>query len=136
VREVSGALELRQVEPSGLAAAWVRAVRDALRAEGSVGVIAADGEVDRVAGELRRHGTDLAALDRLGQAARVTVVPASQAKGLEYDQVVVVEPAAIVQAEPLGLRRLYIVLSRAVTHLTVVHAEPLPALLAGPAGSP
>jgi len=136
VREVPGALELRRVEPSGLAAAWARAVHDALRAEGSVGVIAADGEVDRVAGELRRHGIDPAAVDRLQQGARVTVVPASQAKGLEFDQVVVVEPAAIVRAEPLGLRRLYIVLSRAVTHLTVVHAEPLPDPLAGPAASP
>jgi DNA helicase IV len=44
--------------------------------------------------------------------------------------VVVVEPATIVRAEPLGLRRLYIVLTRAVTHLTVVHAEPLPDALA------
>jgi DNA helicase IV len=61
--------------------------------------------------------------------ARVEVVPASLAKGLEYDHVVVVEPAAIVAAEPRGLRRLYVVLTRAVTSLTVVHAEPLPAAL-------
>jgi len=130
VREVPGALELRRVGRSGLAAACVRAVRDAMRAEGSVGVIVADGEADRMTGELRRHGMDPAAPDRPEQRSRVTVVPASQAKGLEYDQVVVVEPAAIVCAEPRGLRRLYIVLTRAVTHLTVVHAEPLPDPLA------
>jgi len=61
--------------------------------------------------------------------ARVTVVPASLAKGLEYDHVVVVEPATIVAAEPSvrqGLRRLYVVLTRAVTGLVVVHGEPLP----------
>jgi DNA helicase IV len=48
---------------------------------------------------------------------------------------VVVEPAAIAAAEPderTGLRRLYVVLTRAVSALTVVHAEPLPAQL-GPA---
>jgi DNA helicase IV len=62
----------------------------------------------------------------IDSAARVTVVPATVVKGLEYDHVVVVEPAAIVRAEPRGLRRLYVVLTRAVTTLTVVHAEPLP----------
>jgi DNA helicase IV len=59
----------------------------------------------------------------------VTVVPATAAKGLEFDSVVVLEPAWIVAAEPerlSGLRRLYIVLTRAVSRLIVVHTEPLP----------
>jgi DNA helicase IV len=59
------------------------------------------------------------------------VVPASLAKGLEFDHVIVVEPAAIVAAEPRGLHRLYVVLTRAVSHLVVLHAQPLPAPLAG-----
>jgi DNA helicase IV len=62
-------------------------------------------------------------------AARVTVVPAALAKGLEYDHVVVVEPAEIVAAEPRGLHRLYVALTRAVSRLAVVHARPLPAAL-------
>ena len=60
---------------------------------------------------------------------RVSVVPATTAKGLEYDHVVVLEPAAIAAAEPderTGLRRLYVVLTRAVSSLVVVHHEPLP----------
>jgi len=64
---------------------------------------------------------------------RVVVVPATLAKGLEYDHVVVVEPAGIVAAEPSrrqGLRRLYVVLTRAVSGLTVVHRVPLPPELA------
>ena len=61
---------------------------------------------------------------------RVVVVPATLAKGLEYDQVIVLEPAEIVAAEPRGLRRLYVVLTRAVSRLHVLHAEPLPAELA------
>ena len=64
---------------------------------------------------------------------RVTVVPASEAKGLEFDSVVLVEPAEIVAAEPTraaGLRRLYVVLTRAVSRLAVVHDEPLPDELA------
>ena len=59
------------------------------------------------------------------------MVPATQAKGLEFDQVIVVEPAAIVEAEPdgersPGLRRLYVVLTRAVSRLIVLHARDLP----------
>jgi DNA helicase IV len=65
---------------------------------------------------------------------QVDVVPATVAKGLEFDRVVVVEPAAIAAAEPdvrTGLRRLYVVLTRAVSALTIVHARPLPSALAG-----
>jgi DNA helicase IV len=60
-------------------------------------------------------------------------VPASAAKGLEFDSVVLLEPAEIVAAEPNrvdGLRRLYVVLTRAVSRLTVLHDEPLPPELA------
>jgi len=59
----------------------------------------------------------------------VTLLPASLAKGLEYDHVVVVEPAQIVAAEPRGLNRLYVVLTRAVSRLSLIHREPLPAPL-------
>ena len=53
-------------------------------------------------------------------------MPATVVKGLEYDHVVVVEPAEIVAAEPRGLHRLYVVLTRAVSRLAVLHTEPLP----------
>ena len=64
--------------------------------------------------------------------ARVEVVAASLAKGLEFDHVLLLEPAAIVEAEHdrlTGLRRLYVCLTRAVTSLVVLHAEPLPSEL-------
>ena len=60
------------------------------------------------------------------------MVPATLAKGREFDQVVLLEPADIVAGEPdevTGLRRLYVCLTRAVTALVVVHALPLPAEL-------
>jgi DNA helicase IV len=41
----------------------------------------------------------------------------------------VVEPARIASAETRGLQRLYVALTRAVSRLTVLHAEPLPAPL-------
>ena len=63
------------------------------------------------------------------------MVPASLAKGLEFDHVVLLEPAAVVSAEHdrvTGLRRLYVCLTRAVTSLLVLHAEDLPAELGKP----
>jgi DNA helicase IV len=59
----------------------------------------------------------------------IALIPASLVKGLEYDHVVVVEPGDIVAAEPRGYSRLYVVLTRAVAHLVVLHRAPLPAAL-------
>ena len=53
------------------------------------------------------------------------------AKGLEFDAVVVGEPGAI-GAVPGGFGLLYIALTRAVQHLTVVHQHDLPSALVGP----
>lgn len=108
----------------GLLAAVVDAVRDALLREGSVGVIAADAQADAVRAALTAAGIASAGPDE--PAARVTVVPATLAKGLEYDHVVAVEPAAVAESEERGLNRLYVVLTRAVTRLEVVHERELP----------
>jgi DNA helicase IV len=132
-----GALDVRAV--ADLVTATVEEVRGALSYPGSIGVIAADPQVETVLAALRGAGVAAATADDLeahspgaggpldgGIHIRVTVVPASLAKGLEYDHVVVVEPAAIVAAEPRGLHRLYVVLTRAVSRLAVLHREPLP----------
>ncbi|MFG2553137.1 HelD family protein [Streptomyces sp. NPDC048581] len=124
-RSLRGDGELRFRAADGdLVGAVVDAVRDALGREGSVGVVAADGDVVRVREALAAAGIAAGGADELG--ARVAVVPASVVKGLEYDQVVAVEPAAIVEAEERGLHRLYVVVTRAVAGLEVVHGRPLP----------
>ncbi|MFK4866776.1 HelD family protein [Streptomyces sp. CSMPJR101] len=107
-----------------LPGAVVGAVRDALGREGSVGVIAADADVARVREALTAAGIRAGRADEPGE--RVVVVPAREVKGLEYDQVVAVEPAAIAEAEERGPHRLYVVLTRAVAGLEVVHGRPLP----------
>ncbi|MEU5954840.1 AAA family ATPase [Streptomyces sp. NPDC047525] len=117
-----GELRIREVRDVGVAA--VDAVRAALSREGSVGVIAADADTARLREALAAAGIDSAGPDDLG--ARVTVLPASVAKGLEYDHVVAVEPAAIAEAESRGHHRLYVVLTRAVSRLDVLHSRPLP----------
>ncbi|MFD4832664.1 HelD family protein [Streptomyces uncialis] len=128
-----GSLTVRRVPD--VVAATVAAVRAARKkaadaptgAVGSVGVIAADADVTRLRAALTAAG--LAPADPAGPAAPgapVTLLPATLAKGLEYDHVIAVEPAAIEQAEPRGAHRLYVVLTRAVTHLEILHTRPLP----------
>jgi len=119
-----GTLDIRH--STDLPAAAVAEVRAALAFEGSIAVIAADAAVDGLVRALREHDIAVAEQDEDG---RVTVLPATLAKGLEYDHVIVVEPAAIVAAEPRGLNRLYVVLTRAVSRLAVLHQDPLPAPL-------
>ncbi|WP_153813928.1 AAA family ATPase [Streptomyces sp. SUK 48] len=117
-----GELTLRPAED--VLAATVAAARRALAREGSVGVIAADADVPALARALAGAGLQPAAPDALG--ARLALVPASVAKGLEYDHVIAVEPAAVTEAEERGAHRLYVVLTRAVSRLDVVHGRPLP----------
>jgi DNA helicase IV len=54
-----------------------------------------------------------------------------EAKGLEFDHVVVVEPA-LIAAHEQGLRELYVALTRPTKTLVVVHGRPLPAALTRP----
>ncbi len=110
-----GGLEIR--ETGDVAAAAGQLLTGLLSREGSIGVIVADASLSSVRAQVPQH-------------ERVEVVPVSLVKGLEYDHVLVVEPADIVEAEERGLHRLYVALTRAVTSLTVLHTRPLPEPLA------
>lgn len=110
-------------------------VAKALVELGMVGVIASETSVD-------------ALRDTLPVNDRVEIVPPSLAKGLEFDHVILVEPAAIIDdaardagvgAEGIGLRHRCVALTRAVSRLTLVHSQPIPSQLgavgSGSAGS-
>jgi DNA helicase IV len=60
--------------------------------------------------------------------SRIAVLTPREAKGMEFDHVIVVEPALIVEeaAEGQGLRELYVALTRPTTTLVLVHSRPLP----------
>jgi DNA helicase IV len=118
---------LRITEAADLDEQTIKEVREALDHDGSIGVIAADAAAARLAETLRKAGIGTG--DAEDDEHRVTLLPATLAKGLEYDHVIVVEPADIVAAEARGLHRLYVVLTRAVSRLAVVHRAPLPEAL-------
>ncbi|GHI06844.1 AAA family ATPase [Streptomyces cellostaticus] len=130
VRENPGFFEVRTAAET---AEVVAACEELLRNEGSTGLIAADARIPALAGALSAAGiTCLAPGEETTRETRLTLVPASLAKGLEYDYVVLDEPQAVVDGEPderTGLRRLYVALTRAVSGLIVTHSAPLPAQL-------
>ncbi|MET7438421.1 HelD family protein [Streptomyces sp. NPDC004082] len=127
VRENPGSFEVREV---GAVEDVVAACAESLRREGSIGLIAADARVPALAEALAAAGIPcLDPGEETTADARLTLVPASLAKGLEYDYVVLDEPRAVVDGEPderTGLRRLYVALTRAVSGLIVTHTAPLP----------
>jgi DNA helicase IV len=137
VRQDAGALQVSRVAPDGLTAALIAAGTDALSRPGSAAVIAADADLARLAAALTTAGLPFTSLGDAGPAEdaaaeagpRLTLVPVTLAKGLEFDHVIVVEPDHIAGAEARGLHRLYVALTRAVSRLTVLHTGPLPAAL-------
>ncbi|KUL44536.1 AAA family ATPase [Streptomyces sp. NRRL F-4489] len=130
IREAAGDFAIRRVPSAELDAAVLAACREALAKEGSIGLIAADARIPVLRAVLEEAG--ISALPpgaETSAESRLTLVPATLAKGLEYDYVVLDEPAAIVDGEPderTGLRRLYVCLTRPVSGLTLVHAADLP----------
>ncbi|MGW5099740.1 HelD family protein [Streptomyces sp. NPDC004100] len=132
VRENPGFFEVRTTEGTDEV---IAACEELLRNEGSTGLIVADARVPALAQALTAAGIGfLPPGEETTRETRLTLVPASLAKGLEYDYVVLDEPRAVVDGEPderTGLRRLYVALTRAVSGLIVTHTAALPAQLAG-----
>ena len=103
--------------------------------EGNVAVIVPDSLHEPVRAGMASRQVEIGGPGRMGLDQQVTLVPVRLVKGLEVDAAVVVEPARIVAEECQGVRSLYVALTRATRRVTVVHAEPLPAVLADPSDS-
>jgi superfamily I DNA/RNA helicase len=84
--------------------------------EGTIGVICPPSTKDELATHFERAG--------LPGAERVVVITAQQAKGLEYDAVLVITPDDIVAESPGGVRALYVALTRPTQRLVTLDAAP------------
>jgi DNA helicase IV len=114
VRSTGVKPSVRVVDPSELAEALRLAARQLLdEVDGTVGVITATGRL----AEAREVVAPVA-------DERLTVVDGIEAKGLEYDAVVLVEPTELVAEATTGPRTLYVALTRATQRLTVLTSDP------------
>jgi DNA helicase IV len=103
----------RTVAPDQVLATVRAATSELLDAvDGTVGVITAMSRREQVAGWLADLG-----------AGRLQVVGSLEAKGMEYDGVVVVEPAELRDESASGVRTLYVALSRATARLVTVGVD-------------
>ncbi|HEY2427866.1 MAG TPA: ATP-binding domain-containing protein [Acidimicrobiales bacterium] len=133
VRTTGHPAEVRAVgDAAELDAEVARAASDELSAVGG-GTVAVIAPSARLAG----LGAALATADlpwgdpaRTGLSAPITLLDVPAAKGLEFDSVVVVEPAGIAGEGPEGMRALFVALTRPTRRLVIVHQAPLPASLA------
>ena len=115
VRSTGWPPSVRAVGPDGLAASVAEAVDELLTAvEGTVGVITAMNRRHEVAGWLTERGQ---------AEPRLRVVGSLEAKGLEYDAVVLVEPTELIAESTTGRRALYVALTRATQRLTVLSSN-------------
>jgi DNA helicase IV len=120
-----------RVDGDDLAGAVAKAAADATAAAegGTVGVLAPPSVYAQVLAAVRDELPDQTAGEPL--EAQVSVLTVTAAKGLEFDQVVLVEPALVVEGpDTNGLRDLYVAMTRPTQQLTVVHTRDLPPVLA------
>ena len=95
----------------------------------TVAVISAPDRILDVSNAIEERGVVLAEPGEVAPDRPVVVVPASLAKGLEFDAVIVVEPSEVIGSDPHGERLLFVALTRAVQHLAIAHVDDLPSLL-------
>lgn len=126
---------VRIVEATALAATVVAEVSALAERYGSIAVICPTMHLDELEARLRAGPVAVArATEAAGLSRQATLVEATQAKGLEFDAVVVADPAGVVASaldERRGLRLLYVALTRPTQALVVVHGGDLPAVLRG-----
>ena len=98
--------------------------------DGNVGVLVPARLLGEVRSSLLAGGVEFGEVGSGALDTRVSLLALADAKGLEFDAVVVVEPALIVSSGPSGMRALYVAITRCTRRLAVVYREPLPAPLA------
>jgi DNA helicase IV len=101
----------------------------------TVAVIAVPSRVDELRAAFEARGVALAEPGAVEPDRPIVVVPAPLAKGLEFDGVIVVEPAEIADVGEHGVRLLFVALTRAVQHLAIAYTDTLPPELASQAQS-
>jgi DNA helicase IV len=127
VRATGRAPEFVTVAPGALVDEVAARARSALAGIGTKAVIAPPALHGALVDALTDVGAAAGSADAID--APIAVLGPIEAKGLEFDNVIVVEPHSLVAPDRRGLRLLYVSLTRATQRLTVVHAEPLPEAL-------
>jgi DNA helicase IV len=124
-RPGAGEPAITQVRPDELLGRLVDTVTAVSGGDGTLGVIVPERDLRQVSAVLDGAGIEFGeAVNGLSQP--IEVLTPRAAKGLEFDDVVVLEPSTIAEDGANGLRELYVALTRATQQLYVLHARELP----------
>ncbi|WP_051167842.1 ATP-binding domain-containing protein [Actinoplanes sp. N902-109] len=128
VREAGDTPWARRVRPETLAAELIGTVREeaAVVADGRVGVLVPDALEQPLGDALTAALPEAAVGEQPDLLNHIVLMTVRQAKGLEFDSVLVVQPHDIVAESPRGLSDLYVAVTRATRRLGVLHTEELP----------
>ncbi len=98
----------------------------ALEAGGTVAVIVLPADLDELAGRLGAEFGSALGLGPAGLTSEIALLTPQDAKGLEFDAVIVVDPGGIVAASERGAGALYVAMTRATQRLYLVATGELP----------
>jgi len=101
--------------------------RDRSLHSGTLAVIVVDADIDALHTTLTGEFGDDVGLGALGLTRDIALLTPQDAKGLEFDAAIVVDPSAIIAASERGAGALYVAMTRATQRLYVVADGPLPA---------
>ncbi len=130
IRNEGAEPRVQQVDDIASALADVVAAEQAEVDSGNLAIIVPRSMIEEVGAALTASNIAFGGATRSGLDKQVTLVPVQLVKGLEVDAALVIEPGRIVREERQGMRALYVALTRATKRVGVLHAEPLPAVLA------
>jgi DNA helicase IV len=97
--------------------------------DGRVAALVPAGRVDELGAAVTAAFPNAAVGDAAELESPLVVLTVKQAKGLEFDRVIVVEPAELIAESARGHSDLYVALTRATQRLGLLHAADLPASL-------
>ncbi|WP_091375846.1 HelD family protein [Actinokineospora alba] len=125
VRETGVPPWTRKVDADAVAETVARLAADNV-GPGTLAVLAPESLVAEIGAAVVASVPDAAVGDQPDLENKVVVLTVRQSKGLEFDSVLLVEPAKVVAESPRGLNDLYVALTRATQQVGVIHADELP----------
>ena len=131
VRESGAAPWRLEVAPAELAEGLADATKRAAArlGDGRLGVIVPAARLPEFGQAISDAVPGAAAVDQPELDRPVVVLTVEQAKGLEFDSVLIADPAQILGESPRGLSDLYVAMTRATQRLGVIHPGPVPEVL-------